>query len=179
MPGPRSAQRARAKMLSSMRTPLAQNLSKPARRRQWLIRTGYRHALALVPAATAETVEISRQNGLDRGWRDAEGRERQRARGDDIITLQHLDLVGGQRRVRQNRHEPRLQRGNAERDVDQGALSAKLLEQELHQRAQGINLGAAQLVGAAGAGGIVEAAHRCVRDIADIDRLKPAQAAAD
>src|SRR5437868_15405790 len=87
MPGPRSAQRARAKMLSSMRTPLAQNLSKPALRRQWLIRTGHRHALALVPAATAETVEISRQNGLDRGRRDAEGRERQRARGDDIITL--------------------------------------------------------------------------------------------
>src|SRR5437763_7546617 len=93
IPVPRSSERGRAKMLSSRRTPLAASLSKPAVRRQRLIRASHRHAPALVPAAAAETVEISRQNGLDRGRRDAERRESQGARRDDIVTLQQLDLV--------------------------------------------------------------------------------------
>src|SRR5882757_6184666 len=88
----------RATMLSTMGTPLAASLSKPAVRQQGLIGTGHRHMPALVPAAAAETVEISRQNGLDRGRRNAERCQGQRARRHDIVALQQLDLVRGQRR---------------------------------------------------------------------------------
>ena len=104
---------------------------------------------------------------------DAECRERQRSRGDDVVALQQLYLVGGQRRVRQNRHQPRLQSGDAERKSTSSRLRRISLEQQFDQLAEGVDLGAAELVGAAGGCRILEAFEHSVGDIADIDRLKP------
>src|SRR5262249_4645279 len=56
-------------------------------------------ALPSVRPAAAEAVEISRQNRLDRGRRDAQAGKCQRSGGDDIVAPQELDLIRGERRA--------------------------------------------------------------------------------
>src|SRR5207237_757147 len=74
MPGPRSPERAHARVLSS-RPPNVLRISEGGMRRQRLIGAGQRRAPSLVPAALAEPVEIGRQDRLDRGRRNAQRRQ--------------------------------------------------------------------------------------------------------
>src|SRR5690242_10363863 len=96
---------------------IAANLNGTAR----LVKRRSRRLAAVIPAASAKPVEISRQYRLDRRRRDPEARQGQCPRRDDVVVLQQLDLVRGQRRVWENRHEPCLHPGDPEREIDKPA----------------------------------------------------------
>src|SRR6266481_10178605 len=110
-----------------------------------------------VMTGAAETVEIGRHDDLDRGRDDVEAREGHRRGRDDVVALEELDLVRGQRRVGEDRHQPRLEGGEAERYVDKPALAADLAQQQLEELAEGVHFGTAELVGVARRRRILEA----------------------
>src|SRR5438270_424542 len=112
-----------------------------------VVKAGSRGLPPLVPAALSKAVEIGRQNGFHRGRRDSQARQGQGAGRDDVVALQQLDLIWCQRRVRQNRHQPRLQPGDAEGEVDEPALSPDLLQKQFEQLAKCVDLGGPELVG--------------------------------
>ena len=99
--------------------------------------------------------------------------------GNDIVALEKFDLVRRQRRVREYRHQLRLQLGETEREIDEPAFSSDLVQQQLKELPEGIDLWTAELVGAPGGRRIVEAFDHRVGDVADIDRLEPGFTAAD
>ena len=136
-------------------------------------------ASALVPAAAAEAVEVGRQDRLDGGRRDPQAGKRHGPRRHDVVAFQQLDLVRRQRRVRQDRHQPRLQGGKAERQIDEQPLAPDFVQQQVQDLAECVDLGATELVGASRRRRVVEALDHRIGDIADIDRLKPGLAAAD
>src|ERR1700730_6152061 len=94
----------------------------------------------LGPAAAAEAVEVARQDDLDRGRDDVEARQGHRRGRDDVVALQELDLVRHQRRVGEDRHQPRLEGGEPERYVDKPTLAAGLAPTQIRDTAGGGNI---------------------------------------
>src|SRR5215469_3085811 len=136
-------------------------------------KTSSYRAAAVIPAAFTEAVEIGWDDRLDRGGGNAERFQIKGPGGNDIVALEHFDLVGSQRRLGQQRHQTRLHTRQPERQVDKAPVTLDLGQQQLHQLAEGVDLGAAELVGAPGGCRVVENVHRRAGDIADINRLEP------
>src|SRR5207237_8472827 len=124
----------------------------------------------LVAAGAPKTFEISGQHYLGGGGGEPQAGQGHRPGRDDVVALQELDLVRGQRRVREDRHQPRLKGGKAERDIDEPALAADFAKQQFEDLAEGIDSRAAELIDSPGCRPSLETLAYRVGHVADLDR---------
>src|SRR5579872_505153 len=128
----------------------------------------------------AEAIEVSREDELERGLREAELREAGHSRRHDIVVPEKLHLIPGERRRAGEPFEKaRLEHGQAPGKGDEQAFAANLMEKDLHERLEAIDAGAAQFEDLARGIRSLECRHHRLRDIGDIDRLEAGGAAAD
>ncbi len=123
--------------------------------------------------------EVLRHDELDRRRGDSQRFQARRAGRDDVVALQELDLIAGERRSWQQLEQARLEVRQPERHIDQQPAPADHLQHVAHELREGIGLRPAKLVRPALAVVALQRGDHRLRDVADVDGLKPGRAAAD
>ena len=127
-------------------------------------------------AAGAESVEISRENDLDRGRLNAEIGQAGRGAGQDIIPPQQLDLIAGQGRAPAAARPNRPETPRRPREIETSKRLASIPVSTICINfTETINAWPAQLIGPAESVGTVERRHDGVGGVPDINRLKTGQ----
>ncbi len=123
-------------------------------------------------AARLESPQIGRHHQLHGRRHDIQLLQSWHVGADDVVLLQHQQLVAGQRLAGQQFHDARLQSRERHRHIDHPPLPAGLLQDVGEQFAELPDARSAQFIDRAGGVRPPQRGHHRIRDIADIDRLE-------